>query len=273
MEETNHRSDKNQLSDLIDGLIDELNENPKDERVWVTCGMLYFLKNDFESSLDCFLVAHNLDPSDATVIFRLGMVFFKLNEWENAEIWFNKYLDVAMPLEIDWTVFYFLSLVIEKTRGLPEAIKVLEKGLERFPQKPLLLLTYAEFQFNIQNFARASEIFEKLLKIEQKQEYWYFLFRCYYELGYEDLASHSFRQFMSIDPNFRLNEDWISLLGLTVHAENYRELKEGIMKLEREILASKDLNQLEKLKSLYQGDSTSNYIEKLTEIQNFLKET
>ncbi len=273
MDKPNHQKNEKTLENLIDGLIDELHRNPKDERIWLTCGTLYFLKNDFENSLDCFLMAHSLDPSDANVILRIGMIFYKLKKWEKARNWLNMYLDIVMPLQTDWTVYYFLALIYDKLKQRKIAIRTLEEGLKKFPRNVLLLLTYAEFQFENQEFQKASETFERLLQIETKQEYWYFLFRCYHELGYEDLASHSFRQFMNIDPNFRLNEDWISLLGLTVHAENYSELKKRIEKMESELFVNRDFNQLENLKSLYQGDSTADYVLKITEIQKFLRKS
>lgn len=267
----NHQSSPGNLEGLIDGLLDEIDRTPKDERFWIACGTLHLLKNDFEHALDCFQIAHNLDPHNVYIHYRLGATYYRLNDFVAAKEWLTNYIDLARHIELDWMAFYFLALSEKYLGELDQAKQILEEGLKIFPLNNLLLLTVAEIEFERKEYGNAAEIFERLLGIETREEYWYFLFKCYFELGYKDLAAHSFRQFMHIDPNFQLDENWASLFGLTIFAEDLKELKRNIAELEADLMVNFDISQLENLKSLYQGDTTGSYLDKISMILNSLR--
>ncbi len=259
------------IGELINGLIEELGENPEDERAWVLCGALHYLKRDYGNAYACYLEAHKLDSMDLNILLKLGMISYQAGELQKAEKWLKEYFESGGSALSNWEPYYFYALILQKRNKLQEAIELLEKGKNR-AKSILIDLLLTELLYKEQRYEEAIESIQELLKQDNKAEYWFFLFKCQYELGYQDLASHSLRQFLQIEPNFQLEETWGSLIGFTIHASNKIELRKTIAEVEERVLLQKEIGEFEKLKSLYQSDTEKSYDEKLNKILEKLKD-
>ena len=116
---------------------------------------------------------------------RLGMTFShgdysRIEAIENKDKIAEKLFKKSLDYYPNHRAYMGLGLIKQKRREFQEAVKIVSKGLELFPESNELNLCLGITYMNMKDFKRALSY---LLKIQQSKEASYYIEQCYKELG------------------------------------------------------------------------------------------
>jgi tetratricopeptide (TPR) repeat protein len=113
--------------------------------------------NDYKGSISMFMEVLKLDPKHHASLYNIGEMLFEMNNYSEAET----YLAKAVQYD-NKNVWYLrlLALAYEKNQKLEDAIQIIEKNLNNFPNEMELRLQLAEIYIRNTQYRKAIALYD-----------------------------------------------------------------------------------------------------------------
>lgn len=128
--------------------------------LWNNLGVEYFRKNDLSNAERCFLRSANVcpPPGYAPTQNNLGVIYQNHQDFEKAIHYYYR----AIELDNYLLAYYNLGAILTSQGKNPEAIEILEKGIQSYPWDRDILYFLGIAYFRQGNLQKADRIFTRL---------------------------------------------------------------------------------------------------------------
>ena len=180
----------------------------KDAFVYISLGIIYAGKGEFDVALKAFQRAIELDPQSEQANIQIGRLYQNQGKFDRAEVYFKN----AIALKPDyWRCYSYLGLSYYYKGQYKEAISQIKLGLQIAPANQILLNGLAGCYWQLQRLADAIQTFEQILQINPNNAEVISNLgtTCFYE-GNFDKAIYYYKQVLEANPEDYLVQGWLA---------------------------------------------------------------
>ena len=180
----------------------------KDAFVYISLGIIYAGKGEFDVALKAFQRAIELDPQSEQANIQIGRLYQNQGKFDRAEVYFKN----AIALKPDyWRCYSYLGLSYYYKGQYKEAISQIKLGLQIAPANQILLNGLAGCYWQLQRLADAIQTFEQILQINPNNAEVISNLgtTCFYE-GNFDKAIYYYKQVIEANPEDYLVQGWLA---------------------------------------------------------------
>lgn len=127
-------------------------------------GRLYFFKEDYDKSIECYELSLKINPLFATSWYTLACAYMKKNNWEKALYCFGRVIDIDDSQGEAWSNIAMLYSNLDKPK---EAMICLEQALKKMRENWKIWENFCVLSLENKDFSRAIRAFNELIKLKQ----------------------------------------------------------------------------------------------------------
>jgi tetratricopeptide (TPR) repeat protein len=154
---------------------------------------------DYQSALELFKLATNAAPQDTLPLLYAGITAQQLKDYDQAAQNFEKLIEVGTGMPDIYTT---LASIYRSQNKNDEALAVLKKGTQKFPEDKALKSEEFNFYISTGRTAEAKANLEEAIKREPNNATYYLNYGLLSEqTGEPQKAQDSYKKALAIDPN------------------------------------------------------------------------
>jgi tetratricopeptide (TPR) repeat protein len=191
--------EQKQYQAAIDSFDRAIKIRPDGVESWLQKGYCLSQLNLFNRAIDCYQNVIQIDDSNEYAYLAIALDLYNIEKYREAILYLEK-LTKLDPKHID--AYYYLGLTHQRSQEPVLADAAFDMALSLAPKKPYLLHAKASLMYDLENYAAAILIYQKIVENDLNDALgWYDLACCYALQGSSEPALTNLNKAIELEPD------------------------------------------------------------------------